>query len=125
MNWIIIISILFSSSSQLLLKIGVMQLNNAKTPYNLEGVIGIVSAIFTNIYILTGIAFQVFALLIWLYVLKRVEVSYAYPFIALGFIFVMFFSYLFFDESLDTYKVIGGAIICLGIFVLSFSKQGV
>jgi multidrug transporter EmrE-like cation transporter len=122
-NIVIILSILFSSSSQILLKKGVMQLD-LKTPNNFSEFVSLALTVGTNLHIIMGVLFQIIALGIWLYVLRKVDVSYAYPFIALGFIFVMGLSYYFFDERLSLIKVLGGLIICLGIFVLSLSRDG-
>ena len=124
MNIVIVFSILFSSTSQILLKKGVMQIE-VSSLNGFHEYLGLVWSLLTNIYLILGIVFQVIALVIWLYVLRRVEVSYAYPFIALGFIFVMGLSFYIFGEKLDQIKVLGGLVICIGIFILSFSRQGV
>ena len=123
LNFIIVLSVLFSSTSQILLKKGVMSIELQK-PDTMTELISLGVSIATNVFLVLGVLFQVVALLIWLYVLKKVEVSYAYPFIALGFVFVMALSYFLFNEKLDSMKVLGGLVICLGIFLLSFSKQG-
>lgn len=122
-NLVIIFSIFFSASSQLLLKKGVGELKPVSQG-GIEGLFNLVIAVSTNLYIVAGVFFQVFALLIWLYVLKKVDVSYAYPFISLGFVFVMGMSFFIFNEKIDAFKAIGALVICLGIVILSFSKQG-
>ncbi|NNF16364.1 MAG: EamA family transporter, partial [Gammaproteobacteria bacterium] len=61
------------------------------------------------------------ALIAWLYVLKQVDVSYAYPFISLGFVFVLLISYQFFNETINLYKIAGIMSIILGVFLISRS----
>lgn len=121
-NLVIIFSILFSASSQLLLKKGVGELEPVSKD-GIEGLVHLLIAVSTNSYILAGVFFQVFALMIWLYVLKKVDVSYAYPFISLGFVFVMGMSLFIFNETIDGFKAVGALVICLGIVILSFSRQ--
>lgn len=121
-NLVIIFSILFSASSQLLLKKGVGELKPVSQD-GIEGLVHLLIAVSTNSYIVAGVFFQVFALMIWLYVLKKVDVSYAYPFISLGFVFVMGMSLFIFNERIDAFKAIGALVICLGIVILSFSRQ--
>ena len=53
--------------------------------------------------------------------LSRLELSFAYPFMSLSFVLVLGFSALLFSESLTPGKVIGVALICLGVVVSSWS----
>jgi drug/metabolite transporter (DMT)-like permease len=115
-NIVIILSVLFSSTSQLLLKKGVETIS---VPENSSDIIIFLFDVITNWYLVSGILFQIIALLIWLYVLKFVEVSYAYPFISLGFIFVLLSGYLIFGETLNFNKIIGILIIGFGIVILA------
>jgi drug/metabolite transporter (DMT)-like permease len=117
-NLVIIMSVFFSSTSQLLLKKGVETIS---VPENISDITIFLFDVITNGYLLLGILFQVVALLIWLYVLKFVEVSYAYPFISLGFIFVLLSGYLIFSEALNFNKIIGILIISFGIVILARS----
>jgi drug/metabolite transporter (DMT)-like permease len=53
--------------------------------------------------------------------LSRLELSFAYPFMSLSFVFVLVFSVLLFSESLTAGKVIGVALICTGVIVSSWA----
>ena len=77
--------------------------------------------LFFNPFIMAGMLLYVTAMLIWLYVLKNVEVSYAYPFTALGFILVMAISYFFLAEQVTMLRIAGIALIIGGIFLISKS----
>lgn len=72
-------------------------------------------------YVAAGVFFHFAALLTWLYALKHVEVSYAYPFIALGFVLVMIIAHLFMHEAITLYRLIGVGLIILGILFVSQS----
>lgn len=53
--------------------------------------------------------------------LSRLELSFAYPFMSLSFVFVLVFSVLLFSESLTTGKAIGVGLICAGVIVSSWA----
>ena len=117
---VIIISVLFSASAQLLLKKGMAAI---ELPAALDtgSALAVGIDVFTNAWVITGVTFHVVALLTWLYVLKHAEVSYAYPFISLGFVFVLLAGYLMFGESLNITKVAGIGAIVFGIILLGRS----
>jgi multidrug transporter EmrE-like cation transporter len=111
---IIISSVVFSGTSQILLKIGAGQVIFGT---RFTDIISIVM----NKFIILGVLFQVIALLIWLLVLKKVEVSFAYPFVGLGFILVMAYGYFFLQEGVGILRVAGITFIIVGLICISFS----
>jgi len=56
-----------------------------------------------------------------LLVLARVEVSYAYPFLSVGYVVVTLVGYFIFQESLPWMRVIAVAVIIVGVILLSRS----
>lgn len=115
MNLIIISSIACSALAQIMLKLGMGRVAiESITPASLL-------QLFLNPFIVAGMTLYVAAMLIWLYVLKYVEVSYAYPFTALGFVLVMVISALFMGEAVTPLRIAGIALIIAGIFVISRS----
>jgi multidrug transporter EmrE-like cation transporter len=59
------------------------------------------------------------ASLCWMLALSNLELSRAYPFMALNFLFVCLLAAPLFGESLTTSKVAGMAIVIIGLVVLS------
>lgn len=55
--------------------------------------------------------------------LKLGEVTVLYPLFATAYIFVMFFSKLFFGEAITSHKWIGVAIIVLGVTIISIGSK--
>ena len=51
--------------------------------------------------------------------MTKFEISYAYPFVSLNYIFVLMAGFLIFNESVSMEKVIGSALVILGIIVLA------
>ena len=117
MNLILILTgVLLNAAAQLVLKkgmsiIGVVQVD-------MSSIISMVIKASTNIYIYTGLLFYVISFFVWLMVLSRTEVSYAYPFLSIGYVVAAFVGYFYFGESMSLYKLSGIALICIGVFLL-------
>jgi drug/metabolite transporter (DMT)-like permease len=58
-----------------------------------------------------------FATIAWLFVLRAVPLSMAYPFIASAFIFVPLLAHFWLDEPLRLSNLIGAALIFAGVWV--------
>jgi multidrug transporter EmrE-like cation transporter len=68
-----------------------------------------------------GLACYVASVLIWVLALSRAPVSVAYPMLSLGYIVNAVAAMLLFGESLNPGKVLGIAVIILGVFILAQS----
>ena len=56
--------------------------------------------------------------ILWLVVISRWELSYAYPLVALGYIFAILYGTLLLHENLSFIKIFGSCLILAGIGVL-------
>ena len=72
-----------------------------------------------NPYIIISLILTLLAGVTWMIAMTKFEISYAYPFTLLGLVLVTIFSVIFFGESINTYKIIGIAVIILGIVLIS------
>jgi multidrug transporter EmrE-like cation transporter len=119
-NFVILLSVLFSSMAQILLKRG---MNHCQCEFSLStaNIMPLLNGLVLNPSVMGGVFLHVLALITWLYVLKHVDVSYAYPFISLGFVLVLILGYFFFNEDVNLYRVAGVAAIMLGIILISRS----
>jgi multidrug transporter EmrE-like cation transporter len=73
---------------------------------------------FKNIWILSGFFSAFLAALCWMATMTKFELSYAYPFMGLNFILVLFLCVIFFKEPLTIYKIIGTFSIIIGIYFI-------
>jgi multidrug transporter EmrE-like cation transporter len=71
--------------------------------------------------IIGGLACYALSVVIWITVLSRAEVSFAYPFLGIGFVLVAFASALLLGEAISTQRIAGTALIALGVAVLARS----
>lgn len=76
-------------------------------------------ALVTNVYVLVGLSFYAAIMGFWLCVLSQIEVSKAYPFVALGFVGTLFIGYFFYNEPITYVKVIGISLIVAGVCKLA------
>jgi len=72
-------------------------------------------------FILLGFLFYIISTFIWLSVLSRVQLSFAYPLISFGYVLTVFFSWLLLNESVSLIRWLGVMVICCGVFLISRS----
>jgi len=114
---IIILSILMSSTAHVLLKKGMM--THALGTVSSDGIFGLVWAVGTNLWVMGGMLLHVSALVVWLWALSKVDISFAYPFLALGYVLVSAMAWFWLGEELSPMKILGMGIIVVGILVLA------
>lgn len=100
------------ASGQTLFKLSAL---NAPALNSFQGLIGL----FTNIWFWAAITLYGGATLLWIYILQNVPLSLAYPFVALGFIFVPAIAFFFFKEPFNIYYVGGIALIIAGLGMIT------
>ncbi len=79
--------------------------------------------VFTNGWVLLGFGSYGISTIIWLYVLTRADLSFAYPFIAISYIAVILIGPWLFKESIGVWKVLAIALIILGVFSMTISER--
>lgn len=95
---LILTGVLLNAAAQLVLKKGMSQIGSIQVDIN--SILTMVLKASTNIYVWSGLIFYVISFVVWLMVLSRVEVSYAYPFLSIGYIIAAFVGYFYFVPSL-------------------------
>ncbi|HEC24104.1 MAG TPA: multidrug resistance protein, partial [Chloroflexi bacterium] len=66
----------------------------------------------------------VFGFALWLVVLSRLELSIAYPVLALTYILVPLASHLFFGEAIPPLRWLGMLVIMIGVVIVGISTGG-
>ena len=59
------------------------------------------------------------SVVVWLMVLSRVDVSYAYPMLSVGYIVAALAGKIFFGESVDLVRWTGITTICIGVWLIT------
>ncbi|SDE22526.1 SMR family transporter [Sporomusa acidovorans] len=71
--------------------------------------------------LIAGLAVYGVSTLLWIYALRTVELSYAYPLISLGYVLVFIASYFLFHESISMLRLGGLLLILSGIVLVAKS----
>lgn len=79
-------------------------------------------SIIFNPFVFAGLCLYVVSTGIWLIVLSRTSLSFAYPFISISYILIIITSKIFFNEIIDLYKIIAITLIIGGVVMLSMSR---
>lgn len=116
---LILAGVLLNAFAQVLLKKGMLSIGYFE--FHFQDFFPILKKVGLNSYILSGLASYVISVMIWLLVLARVEVSYAYPFLSVGYVVVTAMGYFLFQENLSWMRVSGIAVIVVGVLLLSRS----
>lgn len=75
----------------------------------------------TNVYLWGAMICYTVSFLTWMMVLSKVEVSYAYPLLSMGYVLAAIIGYFWLSEHLSPVRVVGILVICLGVFLISRS----
>lgn len=116
---LILFSVLVNAGAQLLLKAGMNRIGYFE--FALVNAASIGLKVMASPFVLFGVAAYVVSMLIWLLVLSRMEVGYAYPMISLGYIVNAVAGHYLFQENLSVTRIAGILVIILGVFLVSRS----
>lgn len=117
--WLIGLSIATSVAAQTTIKIGVSQPGENETHL---GIVALLALIVQSPLILIGLCLYGIGALSWIALLSRVDLSYAYPFLALNLVLILVVSRAFLGESIPLMRWIGIVVICCGIILVARSE---
>lgn len=115
---VILFSVLLNASAQLFLRKGMSTQSLALG----EGVMGTVQAAIRIVFdpwVFAGLGCYAVSIVSWMLVLSKVQVSYAYPFLSVGYVVVVAAAYLFFNEQVSLLKMLGVGLICVGVVLVA------
>ena len=115
--FLILISVGLSASAQVALKLGATQGSRGES--GLNAMIGIL----TTPWSLVGLTLYGLSALLWLRVLSLADLSVAYAFVGLSFIFTLAAGAWLFDERVTMMRVAGTLLISAGVVMVAMSAQ--
>ena len=114
----ILLSVFLSAFAQIFLKLGMSNFE-VQQALSSTSILVISKSIATSHYVIAGLALYFASAAVWLFVLARIEVSIAYPFVGLGFIVTMLLAFLINGEPLSVTKIVGTLCIALGVAIVA------
>jgi multidrug transporter EmrE-like cation transporter len=104
----IFLSILLGACAQIFMKLGARHANDYVH-------------LFLNWQVIVGIFMYGLSAIFWIATLSRVQLSYAYPMVSLGYVIVFVASYFIFGDNLNAWRISGLVFIILGVVLISRS----
>jgi multidrug transporter EmrE-like cation transporter len=75
-----------------------------------------------NPFVFSGLMLYGFSAVVWLFVLARLDLSIAYPFVSVGFVLTMSLGCLLFGEPFTLRKVLGTLVVMLGVYLVAAAR---
>ncbi len=114
---LILLDVFLNVTGQLSLKYGMTKIGNFSISLSTLPPVFLKAA--TNVYVLFGLLCYGLGFMVWLIVLSKAEVSYAYPLISLGYVLTAVLAWTLFGEALNGNRLMGILTICLGVFLIA------
>ena len=121
----VVLSVGLSALAQISLKAGMAAVTAARAMSGIDadasaaGPLTALGSAFTQPYVLLGLGLYGLGAMVWMLVLAKLDVSVAYPFVALGFIVVMVLGAFVFGEPITSAKLLGTALVGVGVWLIA------
>lgn len=113
---LLFVNILVGTSSQLMMKVGVSRLGGLE---QFDGILPLLVAFATSPFIMIGLFLTGVSILMWLTIISKLDLSFAYPFNSLSYVIILLFGALALDENVNVIRIAGVVMIMAGVFIIS------
>ncbi len=121
---LIVLSVTLAAVAQLSLKHGMNAVNDELAPARFGVDARSFRALIATPAVYAGLFLFGLSALVWLVVLSRASLSFAYPFAALTYVLIILFDLFILDETVPPLRWAGVALIVAGIFLVSRTPHG-
>ena len=126
MSWVtwalILAGVGLNAAAQLLLKVATKPLAHFNE-FNVDVLSSSVVILFRSVPFWTGMLCYAASVCVWVAALSKAPVSTAYPMLSLGYVVVAAVSVAWLGETLTPAKMLGIALICIGVLLVSRSPM--
>jgi len=112
---LLLVAICLGAAGQVCIKTGLRALGQSPSPAT------VVLSLFRSAYVAGGFALSS---ILYLLALSRLALSYAYPMVALSYVLVTLLAWRLLDERIPAVRVVGLAVIMLGVVIMALSYRG-
>lgn len=121
-TWVLILTgVGLNAAAQLLLKVATKPLSQFSV-FNADTLNSSVAILFKSLPFWSGMLCYAVSVCVWVAALSKAPVSTAYPMLSLGYVVVAAVSVAWLGETLTPAKVLGIALICAGVALVSRSS---
>lgn len=112
------INIASSVTGQLLLKLGMRNAGGFALETIQRDPLVVLRIVF-NPFVFVGLVLYVINVFLWFDIISKADLSYVYPFLSMSYAAVVLASWLILGESLTWQRIVGVAIITVGVWIVS------
>jgi len=116
---ILFVGILMGVIAQLVMKLGMKR--HGKVSLSLKRIHRDIFRIYFNPFVILGVSFYLLSFFIWIFVISKIDLSYAYPLVSINFVLIALFSKIFFKEKVSNKRWLSIVIILLGVILVTMS----
>jgi drug/metabolite transporter (DMT)-like permease len=113
---LILISVSLNAGAQILMRKGMLQVGEVSSDFSLLKALPLM---ISNIFLWLAFCCYGLSIVLWMAVLSRVEVSFAYTFSSLGYTLVAVMGVFFLGEHISITRIAGIAVVCLGVILVA------
>lgn len=113
----ILFTVITNAAAQILLKKGMTHVGSLSL--GTEPAFATMTRVLFNPFVFIGLSTYVFGIASHMYVLTKVDVSVAYPFLSLAYVLVAIWAAMFLNETMTTNQIIGVGAILVGILLIT------
>jgi drug/metabolite transporter (DMT)-like permease len=106
---------------EVMLKIGISHVTERVGAFSLSPAVLLTT--FTEWRVILGFALVFGGSLFWLGVISRVELSFAYPLLALNYVILLIPSRFLLNEAISPARIMGACIIVAGVIVITWGQK--
>lgn len=111
--FLIVVTVIINVTGQFMVKTGV----NRVGAVSLLDIHAILRAL-SSALVIGGFVVYFISALVWISILSRTELSWAFPILSLSYVLTALLSPIVLHESFSAQRLIGTLVICLGVFLV-------
>lgn len=112
---LIVVAVLLGAFGQVLIKWGTMRLRDG---WSAPDGLFLLRAL-SDLTVASGVLLYAASALLWILAVSKVDLSYAYPLVASGYVLVFLFSYFIFHEPIPPMRWMGLLLIVAGVILVA------
>jgi len=114
---IILASVSLNATAQIFMRRGMLQIGEVS--FDAGAFFRIIPLLLANGFLWISLLCYGFSIILWMMVLSRMEVSFAYAFSSLGYVLVTVMGVIFLRENISILRIAGILVVCIGIVLVA------
>ena len=119
---LVLVNVLIGAGGQLMLKAGMSKVGRLDAEALLHPM-DLLIRIFTTPLILMALPLYGLALVLWLVAISRLDLSFAYPILALAFLVNPLLARVMLGEQIPSLRWVGILVICTGVLIVGLTAE--